>query len=167
MRSTTMVTGGMRLLIAGVLLSLPWPSVAQDCTCNAVTSGPLEWTRGQYQGSTYVFYGTVTSVAPPMPDSNETRDQPTFIVNEAFKGDFNGGEVRGADCGSGILPGDSAMIFLDGYHRIKSCSIRVKGITEQDIRNAVRELSREEDSWKRRQTGEMDGTSSATPRKSK
>ncbi|RZI59195.1 MAG: hypothetical protein EOP14_04410 [Pseudomonas sp.] len=95
-----------------------------------------------YQSSTYVFYGRVISVAPPFLGSNEVRDQPTVTVLRNYKGQFNGGELRGADCGSGILPGESAVFFVDGYNRIKSCSIGVDGITTPQVQSGVFQLSR-------------------------
>ena len=132
----------MRLLIAALLLFLPGLSSAQECTCNAVTSDPVDWARTKFQSSTYVFFGQVTSVAPPLTDANEVHDQPTVTVIHSYKGHFTGGEVRGAECGSAILPGERAMFFLDGYSRIKSCSIGVSGLTENEIQKAVLELSR-------------------------
>jgi len=131
----------MRQIIAAFLLLLPGFSSAQECTCNVVSSSPLEWVRGKWQSSTFVFAGQVTSVAPPLPDSNEVHDQPTVTVLQSYKGNFPGGELRGAECGSAALPGESAMFFVDGYSRIKSCSIGVLGLTEQQIRDAVLEFS--------------------------
>ncbi|MDR7133918.1 hypothetical protein J2X06_001102 [Lysobacter niastensis] len=132
----------MRLFIAALLLFLPGLSSAQECTCNAVTSDPVDWARTKYQGSTYVFFGRVISVAPPLLDANEVHDQPTVAVLHDYKGHFPGGEVRGAECGSAILPGESAVFFLDGYGRIKSCSIGVSGLTEREIQKVVLEVSR-------------------------
>jgi hypothetical protein len=95
-----------------------------------------------YQASTYIFYGRVDSVAPPRPDSNEIRDQPTVTPLHHYKGDFPGGELRGADCGSSVLPGESVIFFVDGYSRIKSCSIGVDGISPQQVQSGVVQLSR-------------------------
>ena len=139
----TQALGAMRLIIAALLILLPGFAAAQECTCNVVSSSPLEWVRGKWQGSTFVFVGQVTSVAPPLPGSNEIRDQPTVTVLQSYKGHFPGGELRGAECGSVALPGESAMFFVDGYNRIKSCSIGVLGLTEQQIQKAVLELSRQ------------------------
>ena len=133
----------MRSIIAALLILLPGFAAAQECTCNVVSSSPLEWVRGKWQGSTFVFVGQVTSVAPPLPGSNEIRDQPTVTVLQSYKGHFPGGELRGAECGSAALPGESAMFFVDGYNRIKSCSIGVLGLTEQQIQKAVLEFSRQ------------------------
>ena len=133
----------MRQVIATLLLVLPSLASAQECTCNVVTSSPLEWARGKWQSSTFVFFGQVASVALPLPGSNEVRDQPTVTLIQSYKGNFPGGELRGAECGSVALPGESAMFFVDGYNRIKSCSIGVPGLTEQQIRKAVLELSRQ------------------------
>jgi hypothetical protein len=132
----------MRLIVAALLLSLSGMTSTQECTCRAVDSSPLEWVRGKWQDSTFVFLGQVNSVAPPLVGSNEVRDQPTVTVLQSYKGHFLGGELRGAECGSAILPGESAMFFVDGYSRVKSCSIGVNGITEQQIQKAVLELSR-------------------------
>jgi hypothetical protein len=134
--------GAMRLIIATLLFLLPSFASAEECTCNVVSASPLEWVGGKWQGSTFVFVGQVTSVAPPLPNSNEVRDQPTVTVLQSYKGNFPGGELRGAECGSAALPGESAMFFVDGYNRIKSCSIGVLGLTEQQIQKAVLEFSR-------------------------
>ena len=131
----------MRLIIAALLIFLPGFASAQECACNVVSSSPLEWVRSKWQGSTFVFLGQVTSVAPPLPNSNEVRDQPTVTVLRSYKGNFPGGELRGAECGSSALPGERAMFFVDGYNRVKSCSIGVSGLTEQQIQKAVLEFS--------------------------
>jgi hypothetical protein len=133
----------MRQITAALLLLLPAFASAKECTCNVVSGSPLEWVRGKWQGSAFVFVGQVTSVAPPLPGSNETRDQPTVTVLESYKGNFLGGELRGAECGSAVLPGESTMCFVDGYNRIKSCSIDVIGLTEQQINSAVLEFSKQ------------------------
>ena len=131
----------MRKIVAALLLVLSWSVAAQDCTCQPVKADPLDWARGMYQSSTYVFLGTVASIAPPQIGSNETRDQPTVSVTETYKGNFPGGEIRNFDCGTGVLPGESVMFFLDGYKRIRSCSTYPKGLTERQIKAAVAELS--------------------------
>ena len=128
-------------IVAAALLLLPSLALGQNCSCNPVES-KAQWTRVLFQGSTYVFYGRVDSVAPPIPDSNETRDQPTVTPLRHFKGSFPGGELRGAECGASVLPGETAVFFVDGYNRIKSCSIGVSGINPQEIQSGVFQLSR-------------------------
>ena len=127
-------------IVAAALLLLPSLAFGQNCYCNSVES-KARWTRGLFQGSTYVFYGRVDSVAPPLGD-NETRDKPTVTPLRHFKGTFRGGELRGADCGSSVLPGETAVFFVDGYNRIQSCSIGVSGITPQEVQSGVIQLSR-------------------------
>ena len=132
----------MKLLIAALAAFAPGVVAAQECTCGTVALDPVEWVHAKWQSSTYVFLGQVTSVAPPLPDTGEVRDQPTVTVLQSYKGDFPGGELRGADCGSSVLPGDNAVFFVDAYNRIRSCSIGVAGITDLQIQNAVLEVSR-------------------------
>ena len=133
----------MRLITAALLFALSGVASGQQCACCGSNAEPLEWVRGKWQSSTYVFFGKVTSVAPPLPETNEVRDQPTVTVLRNYKGRFPGGELLGAECGSAILPGESAVFFVDGHSRIKSCSIGLHGITEQQIQEAVLELSRQ------------------------
>ena len=141
-RGLTQVLGAMRSFAAILLALLSGTSSAQECTCLPVEASAAFWTKVMYQGSTYVFYGRVESVAPPALGSNETRDQPTVSVIRSYKGNFAGGEIRNSDCGTGVLPGESIMFFLDGYKRIKSCSTYPKGLSEQQIKDAVAEESR-------------------------
>ena len=132
----------MRKFVAAILLLLPAIASGQDCTCGSIESKP-QWLRAMYQASTYVFSGRVDSIAPPLPGSNEVRDQPTVTPLHHYKGNFPGGELRGADCGSSVLPSEAAIFFVDGYSRIKSCSIGVKGITPQQVQSGVFQLSRD------------------------
>ena len=134
----------MKTLVAMLLMVIPVLAQAQECICNAVKADASEWVRNKFQGSTYVFYGKVISIAPPLPSSNETHDEPTVTVIRDFKGNFPGGPVHGAECGSGIPPGETAIFFLDGYKRIKSCSIGVTGLTKQQIKEAVAAQARQE-----------------------
>ena len=131
----------MTRIVGAALLLLPCLALEQNCSCNPVES-KAQGTKGLFQGSTYVFFGRVDSVAPPFLGANETRDQPTVTPLRHFKATFPGGELRGADCGSAVLPGETAVFFVDGYNRIKSCSIGVSGITPQEIQSGVIQLSR-------------------------
>ncbi len=131
----------MTRIVGAAFLLLPCLALGQNCSCNPVES-KAQWTKGLFQGSTYVFFGRVDSVAPPFLGANETRDQPTVTPLRHFKATFPGGELRGADCGSAVLPGQTAVFFVDGYNRIKSCSIGVSGITPQEIQSGVIQLSR-------------------------
>ena len=111
----------VRMLLL-LIMVLPVVSWAEEPRCPKGRAPASEWVRDQVGRATYVFYGTVTFVEPPPIDSGEHMDIPTVTVLENYKGNFKGGVLKPSYTGWGVLPGESAVFFVDSSGRLLRCS---------------------------------------------
>ena len=128
------------LLIALIAVSFGTPA-AED-RCSRERAPVSEWVATQVQRSESVFYGTVTFVEPPMPNSGEVYDTWVVEVGESYKGTFNGGKLKPANTGWGVLPGESAVFFVDSTGRLLQCSSYQHYLSDFGVINEVRRVLR-------------------------
>ncbi|MGY0613413.1 hypothetical protein [Luteimonas sp. A501] len=97
-----------------------------------------EWVASQVARSESVFYGTLILVEPPMPKSGEAYDIWTVEVRESYKGAFRGGKIKPENTGWGVLPGESAVFFVDSAGRLLQCSSYQHYLSDFGLINEVR-----------------------------
>lgn len=125
-----------------ILFATPFASPASEERCSRERAPVSEWVAAQVQRSESVFYGTVTFVEPPMPDSGEVYDIWTVQVNESYKGTFKGGKLKPANTGWGVLPGESAVFFVDATGRLLQCSSYQHYLSDFGVINELRRVLR-------------------------
>ena len=132
----------MPLMIRSALLALLLLTAAPgfaSSLCERQRSPVSQWVSDLVNESEHVFFGTVTSVSPPLPDSGERFDIWTVAVEESYKGDFPGGPLKPADTGFGLVPGESSVFFIDADGRILPCSSYQHHLTDFGAINEVRQ----------------------------
>ena len=128
----------LRSVLPLFLLLAAAPGAASP-SCNRQIGPVSNWVADLVARSQSVFFATVTSAAPPMPNSGEHFDIWTVSVHEAYKGDFSGGPLKPADTGYGLVPGESAVFFVDSTGRILPCSSYKYYLSDFGVINEVRQ----------------------------
>jgi hypothetical protein len=123
-----------------VLFTIAFASQASEERCSRERAPVSNWVAAKVQQSESVFFGTVTFVEPPMPESGEFYDIWTVEVNESYKGTFNGGKLKPANTGWGVLPGESAVFFVDSTGRLLRCSSYQHYLSDFGVVNEVRRV---------------------------
>ena len=132
----------MPLMIRSALLALlllPAATCFASPLCERQRSPVSQWVADLVSRSEDIFFGTVTLVSPPLPDSGERLDIWTVAVHESYKGDFPGGPLKPADTGFGLVPGESSVFFIDAEGRILPCSSYQHYLTDFGAINEVRQ----------------------------
>ena len=125
--------------LPALLLLAPLACSASE-SCDRSRAPVSEWVRDFTTRSESVFYGTVTRVEPP---PGAGYDVWIVSVQESYKGSFRGGPVsRSSNTGWGVLPGESAVFFLDASGRLLPCSSYQHYLTDFGAINEVRHVLR-------------------------
>ena len=112
----------LKALLSVALFAVSRLSFAAGPECPRERAPVSEWVTALTHQAAYVFFGTVTTVSPPAPDSGESYDISTVKVHENYKGKFIDGQLKPNLTGWGVLPGESAVFFVDKSGRILPCS---------------------------------------------